>query len=340
MKKADLPYYVSQYFQDYMAGQRNASPHTISSYAVAFKLLFTFCEEKKMVHTDKLTLALIDDIVISDFLKWVEEERGCSVTTRNQRLVAIHSFFRYVQKKSPEHMDSINKILDVPYKKASKTVVQYLTEEEMKDLLAQPSGDTWDGYRDKVLLSVLYDTGARVQELADLKIKDVRLEKPPMVTLHGKGDKIRQVPIMQSTKKLLESYMSCYKGNPGISRGDTPLFVNQQKQPLSRWGISYIIDKYVMMAQKEEKLNVGFPITPHTFRHSKAVHMLHAGINLVYIRDFLGHVDCSTTEIYARADTEMKRKAIEEACKDVFPEERLEDWNKSGDLMSFLDSLC
>jgi site-specific recombinase XerD len=209
----------------------------------------------------------------------------------------------------------------------------------MRTLLSQPAGNNWASFRDKVILSVLYDTGARVQELVDLKISNVRLENPAVITLHGKGNKTRQVPIMQSTIKLLQSYLSSYKGNPGISRGDNPLFVNQRKQSLSRWGISHIINKYVLKAQAGNELLVGFSITPHIFRHSKAVHMLQAGINLIYIRDFLGHIDCSTTEIYARADTEMKRKAIESSCEDIFPKENLQDWNENDDLMSFLESL-
>lgn len=340
MKHPELPYYVTQYFKSYLTGIKNASPHTIASYAVTFKLLFVFCEDVKGIKTEKLKLAHMDEELITDFLNWLEKERNSSVTSRNQRLVAIHSFFRYVQKKLPAHMEAIGRILETPYKKAPQTVVSYLTEDEMRILLAQPSGRDLGSYRDKVLLSVLYDTGARVQELVDLKVKNVRLEIPPVVTLHGKGDKTRQVPIMQSTVRLLESYLLSYKGNPGISRGENPLFVNQKKQPLSRWGISHIISKYVKKAQEEGILQISFPVTPHIFRHSKAVHMLHAGINLIYIRDFLGHVDCTTTEIYARADTETKRKAIEASCEDIFPKENLLDWSESNDLMSFLNSLC
>lgn len=340
MKKTDLPYYVSTYFQDYMTGQKNASPNTIASYALTFKLLFEYCEEVKGISTATLSLATINDSIIIDFLDWLEKERDCSVTTRNQRLVAVHSFFRYVQKQKPVYMEICADILTIPYKKTTKTIVEYLTETEMQSLLKQPDGKKWNEFRDKVLLSVLYDTGARVQELVDLKIKNVRLEKPAIVTLHGKGNKIRQVPIMQSTIKLLENYLSHYNGNLGIARGDNPLFINQKMEPLSRWGISYIIDMYVKRAEQKNELNITFSITPHTFRHSKAMHMLHAGINLIYIRDFLGHVDCVTTEIYARADTEMKRKAIEAACESILPNEDLEDWNHSNDLMTFLNSLC
>ncbi len=219
-----------------MIGQKNASSNTIASYALTFKLFFEYCEKVKGISIATLSLAAIDGSVIIGFLEWLEKERNCSVTTRNQRLVAIHSFFRYVQKQKPVYMETCADILTIPYKKTTKTIVEYLTELEMQDLLKQPNGKQWNEFRDKVLLSVLYDTGARVQELVDLKIKDVRLDRPSIVTLQGKGHKIRQVPIMQSTVKLLENYLNHYNGNRGIARGDNPLFMNQKMEPLSREG--------------------------------------------------------------------------------------------------------
>ncbi len=339
MKTPDLPYFISRFFNSYLSGQKNVSRNTIISYATTFKQFFLFCEEAKHLKVEWLTLDLINENLVADFLDWLEKTRNVSLTTRNQRLVALHSFFRYVQKNSPVHMELSAKILNIPYKKAPRTMVSYLCEADMRTLLAQPSGNTREGFRDMVLLSVLYDTGARVQELVDIQVKHVRLEKPAVVTL-GKGNKTRQVPIMPSTVNLLKSYLASYKVNPGIARGDTPLFVNQRGEALSRWGVSHIIDKYVRKAQDNGELYVGFSITPHIFRHSKAMHMLHAGINLFYIRDILGHVDVSTTEIYARADTEMKRKAIQASCEDILPNENFQDWNESRDIMSFLSSLC
>lgn len=336
--KHTLSYYVTSFFKNYLPGQKNLSPNTIWAYADAFKLLLVYCEEEKKIKSDRLKLENIDRDLISGFLDWLEENRGCKATTRNQRLIALHSFCRYVQKISPENMENLQSVIQIDYKKSIKTVVPYLTEKQMKLLLAQPDGNTWQSFRDKVMLAVLYDTGARVQELCDLRIRDVRLEDPAIITLTGKGNKVRQVPIMSGTQKLLTVYLKNHKGNSGISRGDNPLFNNQRRQKLSRWGVSHIIDKYVDMA-KSNGLDVDFPITAHVFRHTKAVHMVHAGINLIYIRDFLGHVDCATTEIYAKIDTETKRKAIEAACKDITPEENYTDWNDDSDLMSFLKSL-
>lgn len=339
MQKTDLPFYVTNFFAVYLPGQKNLSKNTIASYAVTFKLFFTFCQDKKDILPEKLKLSMINENLITDFLDWLEADRKCSIATRNQRLVSLHSFFRFVLVKEPAYMDTFIKILNIPYKKTPKTVVPYLSEEQMKILLAQPDGKKWSGFRDKVMLSVLYDSGARVQELVDLKIKDVRTEAPAVITLHGKGNKIRQVPLMSSTASLLKNYLDKYEPVSGVAKGDQPLFVNQKKQALSRWGITYVINKYVNKAKSEPGFCVDFNITPHVFRHSKAVHMVRAGINLIYIRDFLGHVDCSTTEIYAKIDTETKRKAIEKACKDIFPEEKAVDWTADEDLMSFLEGL-
>ena len=267
MQKTDLPYYVTNFFAIYLPGQKNLSKNTIASYAVTFKLFFTFCKDRKNIPPEKLKLSMLNESLVTEFLDWLESDRNCSVTTRNQRLVSLHSFFRFVLLKDPACMDAFIKILKIPYKKTTKTIVPYLSEKDMKILLAQPDGKSWSGFRDKVMLSVLYDSGARVQELADLRVKDVRTEAPAVITLHGKGDKIRQVPIMSSTAELLKSYLEKYKPASGIAKGDQPLFINQKKQSLSRWGITYIINKYVDKAKGDSGFKADFNITPHVFRN-------------------------------------------------------------------------
>ena len=214
--KHTLSYYMTSFFKKYLPGQKNLSPNTIRAYADAFKLLLIYCEEEKGIKSDRLKLENIDRELVSGFLDWLEEIRGCKTTTRNQRLIALHSFCRYVQKISPENMDNLQSVIQIDYKKSKKAIVPYLTEKQMKLLLAQPDGNTWQLFRDKVMLAVLYDTGARVQELCDLRIKDVRLESPAVITLTGKGNKVRQVPIMSGTQKLLKIYLEKHKGNAGI----------------------------------------------------------------------------------------------------------------------------
>jgi len=203
-----------------------------------------------------------------------------------------------------------------------------------------PDNTTKQGRRDMTLMAVMYDSAARVQEIIDLKIKDVRLDKPAVITLHGKGQKTRVVPITEKMKNLLASYLQGYRGNNGVANGEQHLFVNQKKQPLTRWGISYIINKYVDLASQLDGFDVRFPITPHVFRHSKSVHLLQSGVNLIYIRDFLGHCDCSTTQIYAKADTETRRKALEATYMDILPTNDLPNWSDDQNLMDFLNSLC
>lgn len=338
MKKFDFPYYLSSFLGKYLPGQKNASPNTIESYAATFKLFLIYCQEKKKVKPEHLTLSSIDRDTVIGFLDWVEKERGCTISTRNQRLVPLHSFFRYVLKESPQNLYEIQKILGIPNKKGPKTMVPFLSGDEMKILLDQPDTASRQGMRDFVLLVVLYDTAARVQELIDLKIADVRISNPSVVTLTGKGNKRRQVPIMDKTKKLLKNYINNQRDSDAISKGDSYLFVNQKKQKLSRWGISYIIDKYVKLAEKDPKFSVPFPVTPHIFRHSKSVHLLQSGVNLIYIRDLLGHVDIRTTEVYARIDSEMKRKALERS-QNITPSEKEPKWQTNKGLLEWLTSL-
>lgn len=337
--KADLPYYLTSFLGKYLPGEKNASSHTIQSYSYTFKLLLTFFESVKSIAVERLSMSNLTRDTIIEFLDWLERVRSCGITTRNQRLVAIHSFVRFVQKQAPENLYEFQKILNIPDKKCAKTVVPFLTGEEMRILLAMPDPSSRNGFRDLVLLALLYDSAARVQEISDLKVKDLRLDKPAVITLHGKGQKTRHVPITEKTKSLLQSYLQRNTYNMGISTGEEYVFVNPKKQQLSRWGISYVIRKYVDMAKLHDGFDVRFPVTAHVFRHSKSVHLLQSGVNLIYIRDLLGHSDCSTTQIYAKADTETRRKALEAAYTDILPTGELPDWSDDKNLMDFLISL-
>jgi len=339
MTKADFPYYLTKFLGTYLHGEKNYSRHTIQSYSVTFKLLLSFLEQTQKISPERLSMEDLTYDTIIAFLDWIESTRNCTVSTRNQRLVAIHSFIRFAQKQVPENVFEFQKILNIPDKKCVKTVVPFLTGEEMKILLSMPPPSTSKGLRDMVLMSVLYDSAARVQEIIDLKVKDLRLDKLAVIALHGKGQKIRHVPITGKTKILLKSHLQCSSTNNGVSSGEQYVFLNQRKQQLTRWGISYIINKYVGLASLFDGFNVRFSITPHVFRHSKSVHLLQSGVNLIYIRDFLGHSDCSTTQIYAKADTETRRKALEAAYVDILPTTELPDWSDDKNLMDFLISL-
>jgi len=253
------------------------------------------------------------------------------ISTRNQRLAAIHAFFRYLQGENPDHLFHCQKVLSIPFKRNQKNTVGYLTEKSMKKVLAMPDTTTVNGRRDLTLLSTLYDTGARVQEIVDLKVRDVRLESPAIVCLTGKGRKIRHVPIMKQTEALLRQYLQEQKLTTP-DKLDYPLFFNHQRNVLTRQGVTYILNKYVSDVLPER-------VSPHMVRHSKAMHMLHAGINLVYIRDFLGHSELATTEIYARANSEMKLKALKKINNTVVPA-NVPNWQGNQYLMDWLNKLC
>lgn len=330
MKKTDFTKALTSYFSTYLPETCGVSPNTCNSYRDAFKLLLLYFQEEKGVPANSIGLRMLNRNLASDFLDWLEVQRKVSVTTRNQRLAAMKAFVHYVQYRNPEYLENCTDIIAMRPKKHEKPVIPFLTEEELKALLAQPDPSTRHGLRDLTLLSLLYDSGARVQEITDLKLKDIRLTNPAMVTLTGKGRKARQVPLMKETCKLLDAYIRNF--NLNSEPLTSPLFFNQKGQALSRYGITYILKKYVSQAELDSDTR---KISPHVLRHTKAMHLLRAGVNMIYIRDFLGHVDISTTEVYARIDAEMKRKVFEEKVPNFTPNTTM-PWEEDKDLLQWL----
>jgi site-specific recombinase XerD len=336
MKPTDFAKALSHYLSNYLPGQRNVSPNTIKSYRDTFKLLLTYCKQCEGIAIEKLYIRHIDKPFILNFLGWLENDRNNGISTRNQRLACLHGFFRYLQIEALDGLLSHQQVLSIPMKKTQKPMIIHLTPDALKCILAQPDLTKSRGRRDLTLLSLLYDSGARVQEIADLQVGDVRLDPPPILTLTGKGNKKRQIPLMGNTELLLTQYMR--EANLLINGLQTrPLFINTQRRKMTRAGIAFILDKYVTQARATSQL-LPDKVTPHIFRHTKAMHLLQAGVNKVYIRDLLGHVDEATTEIYAHADTELKRKALEKAYPNMVKTE-LPEWTKDDDLLIWLDSL-
>lgn len=330
MKKTDFTKALTSYFSTYLPETCGVSPNTCNSYRDAFKLLLLYFQEEKGVPANRIELRMLNRNLASDFLDWLEVQRKVSVTTRNQRLAAMKAFAHYVQYRNPEYLENCTDIIAMRPKKHEKPVIPFLTEEELKALLTQPDPSTRHGLRDLTLLSLLYDSGARVQEITDLKLKDIRLTNPAMATLTGKGRKARQVPLMKETCKLLDAYIRNF--NLNSEPLTSPLFFNQKGQALSRYGITYILKKYVSQAELDSDTR---KISPHVLRHTKAMHLLRAGVNMIYIRDFLGHVDISTTEVYARIDAEMKRKVFEEKVPNFTPNTTM-PWEEDKDLLQWL----
>lgn len=336
MKPTDFSMHLTSFLSDYLPIQKNVSRNTIRSYRDTFKLLLLFCEKEEVVPIEKLTMKKLSPERIERFLDWLETERKSSISTRNLRLTAIHSFFRYAQAESPEALYHYQKVLAIPVKKKHQAVVEHLSPEGIKVLLEQPDKSTSQGRRDLTLISLMYDSGARVQEIIELSVKDFIPGGNPVLILTGKGNKTRRVPIMKNTAVLVEAYIS--ENRLGLAhKTNYPLFTNRQHNKLTKEGVAYVINKYAVMAH-EVSDKVPEKVRCHMLRHSKAVHLLQAGVNLIYIRDFLGHSDIKTTEIYARADAELKRKALENAYPDLV-DSNLPDWSENSDLMEWLSDL-
>jgi integrase/recombinase XerD len=336
MRPTALATHVTTFLMHHLTAQRNVSPHTVKAYRDVFTLLLRYCRDVQGIPLERLQLEQIDVSLIEAFLDYLQEERHCAPRTRNHRLSALHAFFRYVQSEEPNQMLHCQKVLAIPLRRHAHKCIGYLSKENLADILAQPDLRSRAGRRDAVLLSVLYDTGARVQELIDLSAGDVRLDAPEQVRVMGKGRKMRAIPLMDGTVQLLRNYMQEH----GLNRAeqfDLPLFQNRRGERLSRSGIRYILHKYVQEAQSMHA-NPGQGVSPHTFRHTKAMHLLESGVSLDIVRDFLGHVDARTTLIYARANTEMKRRALEKASGSS-PTPDIPSWQQDKGMLEWLQSL-
>lgn len=336
MKPTDFSTHLTQFLTHYLSAQRNLSPNTIRAYRDVFTLLLRFCRDRRGVAIERLSLAHIDSSLVEAFLDHLAKERHVSIATQNQRLAVLHSFFRYIQSEVPEIMLQCQRILAIPLQRQPHANVGYLTKEDLAQLLAQPDLRSREGRRDAVLLSVLYDTGARVQELIDLRVSDVRLDSPAQVRLMGKGRKARAVPLMDATVQILRDYLS----ENGMNRpecADLPLFRNRMGSRFSRNGVRYVLHKYVK-AVRDERPGFTQSVSPHRLRHTKGMHLLQSGVSLEIIRDFLGHVDVKTTQIYARSNLEMKRRALEKVA-DGTPLPKLPSWKENKTLLDWLHSL-
>lgn len=338
MKPTDFSYYLTRFLSVYLPGNYNVSQNTIASYRDTFVLFLKYLAEKCHIKPERLELIFITKDRIEDFLGWLEHERRNSVATRNNRLAAIHAFFSWLQYEHPDYLSEWQRILSIPVKKAAKPEMHYLTIDGVRLLLSMPNQRTASGKRDLALLSFLYDSAARVQELILLSPGDFRFANPCTVRLQGKGGKARIVPMLDAQVGLLKSYIqeNHLLDHDKLSQ---PLFFNNRGERLTRAGVNYILTKYVKMARNRDPYLIPENISCHCLRHSKAMHLLQAGVNLIYIRDLLGHVSIQTTEIYARADSKQKRQAIENAYIDLRPKKVEAVWEGNSDLIRWLQRL-
>ena len=313
----DFPYYLSNFLQEYLNIERNFSNNTIISYKKAFQLLVEYLIKKKSFKLKDVTFTNVTREIIIDFLDYLEIEKKNSIRTRNQRLAAIKSFYQYCAIDEIDNIDNIKKILSIHSKKETKKIVDFLTEEEVKVIFDNIDVSLKKGKRNLTLLVLLYDTAARASEIINLKVNDIHLEEKYIV-LEGKGKKMRIVPIMEQTKILLISYLNSFDIKSGY------LFQNKNNKMNERF-IRDVINACNILEKK---------ISPHTFRHTRAVHLLDKGVNIVYIQELLGHSSINTTMEYAKVIEKSKFNAIEKANPKISTD--LPDWNNDQDLLSHM----
>lgn len=335
MKKySDFSELLTSFFSKYLPGQRGLSSNTVKAYRDTFVLFIRYLISQKHIRLEKFCMEQFNSGLVEQFLEWLENDRGNAVSTRNNRLAGIHAFAKYAVTKKPEVLETLNEVFDIRAKKTTSKLPVYLSIEELKYILSKPDTSKPQGIRDLALLSVLYDSGARVQELIDVKWRDLRLEIPATLVLTGKGNKSRLIPLMPDTAKIILSYKKTIKRiDP-----DDPIFTNQMCNKLTRSGVEYIIEKYADIAGVEMPSIKRKKISPHVYRHSKGMHLTQADVNIIYIRDLLGHSSVQVTERYARADSRSKREALEKASKNILPESTYSGEQKE-DLMQFLTNL-
>jgi len=321
------------FFHEWLSEQRNASHRTVAAYRDAWRLFLGFVAERLHTKVTSLAFADLNDAQVAAFLQHLEKTRRASIVTRNCRLAALRSFFGYVSTREPAATRQCAEVLQIPFKKAPQRSIRYLDSAEVAAILSQPDRGTPEGQRDHTLLALLYNTGARIQEALDLRSKDLHLKSPAHVTLMGKGRKERIAPLWKETAELLTSLLRRTPQPP-----DVPLFTNRYGEPLTASGFRFRLRQYVRAATEKTPTLSQKHVTPHLFRHSTAVHLVAAGVDITVIRSWLGHASLDTTSHYAQANLETKRKALEQVDAKSRPT-KPPRWKRDADLMAWLDSL-
>jgi integrase/recombinase XerD len=325
---------LRDYFSDHLPRLRGTSPHTIQSYRDTLVLLLRFIAGHQKRAVADLDRADLDPPGIVAFLSYLESERQNAVTTRNVRLAAIHAFFRYVATRHPDQLERVQRILGVPFKRARQRVVEYLEYDEIEAVLVGVDQSTREGRRDYALLVTMFNTGARVQEIVDLRARDLQLIRPFQVRIFGKGRKERICPLWPQTAQVLRAFA---KARDLDLRSDTRVFLNYRQQPLTRFGVRYILAKHLGRAQPRVPSLATKRLHPHSMRHSTAVALLKSGVDLPSISQWLGHASLNTTNRYATIDLEMKRQAIARV-KPIRSRSRT-PWRKDRTILDWLESL-
>jgi site-specific recombinase XerD len=319
---------------EYLVGERNLAANTQKSYRDTLRQFLPFVARHARRRLDQLQ---VEDLTLARtraFLQQLETTRGCGIATRNQRLAAIRSLARFIGLDSPEHLHWCGQIQTLGSKKAARKLVGYLEKDELEALLNEPDCRTVIGRRDYAVLLFLYNTGARADEVAQVRIDDLELgassRDPSAVTLRGKGNKLRRCPLWPKTVDELRLLIGCRAASEHV-------FLNRRGQPLTRFGIHTLVERYASRVAAKLPSTAKKRVSPHTIRHTTATHLLRAGVDINTIRAWLGHVCISTTNVYAEVDLEMKAKALGKC--EIKKDKPKKPWRKDLGLMEFLRNL-
>jgi site-specific recombinase XerD len=333
MKATPFPQLLHAFFHDWLVQQRNVSHHTILSYRDSWRLFLRFVAAQKSKSVARIAMNDLTSVEVLAFLEHLEVVRKSSIGTRNCRLGGLHSFFSFVAGYEPLLVAQCTAVLRIPTKQAPERDINDLDELEIAAILARPNQSRIEGHRDHVLLAVLYNTGARIQEALDLRPRAFRLESPFHVRLFGKGRKERICPLWPETVELVKAFL---KRQPHGQ--DEQIFVNRYGDPLQAAGVRFKLKKYAEDAVAKCPSLAGKRVSPHAFRHATAVSLVTAQVDVTVIRSWLGHASLDTTNIYARANVEMKRKALEKVDGPA-QFQKPPRWKREVELLKWLDSL-
>lgn len=326
---------VQDYFRTYLMLQRGYGTNTIGSYRDTFKLLMLYAAEAG-IKVETLEMADVGKALVTAFLCWLESARGNSASTRNVRLAHLKSFATYVATVSPEDAGSCAAIASIPSKRCRSSPPDSLSRDEVGILLAEPGTGTRAGLRDSALLALLYDSACRAQELADMDVRDVAVRGSCYARIEGKGRKTRSVPLLRETGELLASYINAFCLQP-----DSPLFTNRSGKRLTRSGISNVVERnWTRAAETHPDIASHSRVKPHLLRHSKATHLIEAGVNVYHVRDFLGHESVTTTMVYLKHNLERTREIVEAAAEGLAkPGASFYTKDRREELLAFLETL-
>jgi len=326
---------LRRFFSEYLPGVRGASPHTVLSYRDALALFLRFLADRTARPVVDLDLDDIEPDMVIAFLDHLEHKRGNRIVTRNARLAALHAFARYLATQDPEWIATSQQILAVPFKRAPVPIVEYLEANEIRAMLDAMDSRTPTGRRDHTLMLTLFNTGARVQELLDLRPIDLCLERPQQVRLRGKGRKQRFCPLWKQTADSLRHLLT----ESGLEDASTErLFRNRRGEPLTRFGVRYLLRKYAKLAVVAAPTLASKRVHPHMLRHTTAVHLLQAGVDMVSISHWLGHASVETTNRYAAVDLDAKRAAIAKV-EPLIEGTTLAAWRSDSSILEWLEAL-